>query len=146
MTQLHGKRGGPLTNLPPSGVYGDKFIKYCGMYYIPHENLTVDEQQLAFRGKCPFRMYIPNRPANYEIKLVMANDLKSKYLLKAIPYLGKDGTWPRGGLQLAHMFTKDLTEKYHNTHCNITTDNWVTSVLLIMDLAQNCGMTLAGNT
>ncbi|XP_066973191.1 piggyBac transposable element-derived protein 4-like [Macrobrachium rosenbergii] len=57
------------------------FIRNCGRLYVPHENLTVDEQLLGFRGRCPFRMYIPNKPAKYGIKLVLINDSKTKYLL-----------------------------------------------------------------
>lgn len=33
-------------------------------------------------------MYIPNKPAKYGVKLVLANDVHSKYLLAGIPYLG----------------------------------------------------------
>ena len=122
----------------------DLFIEACGTHYIPHEFLTVDEQLLAFRGHCPFRMYIPNKPAKYGIKIVMANDVKSKFMLSGIPYLGKQGNRPRDGQNLGHSFTKDLTQRYHNTHRNVTTDNWFTSVPLIQDLLHNCGMTLIG--
>src|SRR5215469_8524374 len=113
--------------------------------YTPSENLTVDEQLLEFRGKCPFRMYIPNKPAKYGIKLVFANDNRSKYLLRAIPYLGKKGkTTEATKLGLGHFFTKKLTKPYHFTNRNVTTDNWFTSVNLVEDLKNNCGMTLVG--
>lgn len=122
----------------------DIFIEACGTHYTPHEFLTVDEQLLAFRGNCPFRMYIPNKPVKYGIKIVMANDVKSKYMLAGIPYLGKQGTRPRDGENLGHSFTKELTQRYHHTNRNVTTDNWFTSVPLIQDLLHNCGMTLIG--
>lgn len=122
----------------------DIFIERCGKLYVPHENLTVDEQLLGFRGRCPFRMYIPNKPAKYGIKLVLINDSKSKYLVGGIPYLGKQGTQPKGGLTLGHQFTRELTRPYHGTHRNVTTDNWFTSVPLVSDLLNNCGMTLVG--
>ena len=122
----------------------DIFIEACGTHYTPHEFLTVDEQLLAFRGKCPFRIYIPDKPAKYGIKIVMANDVKSSYMLSGIPYLGKQGTRPRDGQNLGHTFTKDLTQRYHFTNRNVTTDNWFTSVPLIQDLLHNCGMTLIG--
>lgn len=121
----------------------DTFMTHCEENYTPHENLTVDEQLLAFRGKCPFRMYIQNKPAKYGIKIVMVNDVASKYMLKGIPYLGKHGTTPRLGLQLGHQFTKDLTQAYRNTNRNITTDNWFTSVPLLQDMLSQ-GMTLVG--
>ncbi|KAK8400974.1 hypothetical protein O3P69_002632 [Scylla paramamosain] len=119
----------------------DMFMANCEDNYTPHENLTVDEQLLALRGKSPFRMYIPNKPAKYGIKIVMVNDVQSKYLLQAIPYLGKAGTTTRHGLTLGHMFTKELTSRYQNTNKNVTTDNRFTSVPLIQDLLTN-GLTL----
>lgn len=69
----------------------DIFIESCGRHYIPHDFLIVNAQLLALRGKCPFRIYIPNKPAKYGITIIMANDVKTKYLLAEIPYLGKKG-------------------------------------------------------
>lgn len=67
----------------------DIFINNCKKLVVSGENISVDEQLLAFRGRCPFSMYIPNKPAKYGIKLVLAHDVHSKYLLAGIPYLGK---------------------------------------------------------
>lgn len=122
----------------------DIFIRNCGRLYVPHVNLTVDEQLLGFRGRCPFRMYIPNKPAKYGIKLVLINDSKTKYLLGGIPYLGKEMVEDRGNLQLGHYYTKELTRPYHGSNRNVTTDNWFTSVPLVSDLLNNHGMTLVG--
>jgi len=36
--------------------------------YIPNENVTVDEQLVIFRGRCPFRQFIPSKPGKYGIK------------------------------------------------------------------------------
>ena len=33
------------------------------------KNVTVDEQLISFRGRCPFRYYIPLKPAKYGIKM-----------------------------------------------------------------------------
>ena len=57
--------------------------------YIPGPHITVDEQLLAFSDRCAFRMHIANKPANYGIKLIMACDAESKYMLNAMPFLGK---------------------------------------------------------
>ena len=38
-------------------------------FYIPGSDLCVDEQLVAFRGKCGFRQYIPSKPAKYGIKI-----------------------------------------------------------------------------
>ncbi|CAE1143291.1 unnamed protein product [Acanthosepion pharaonis] len=97
----------------------DTFIEACGIHYIPHDFLPVGEQLLAFRGRCPFRMYIPNKPAKYGIKIVIVNDVKNKYMLSGIPYLGKQETWATDMQNLGYSFTKDLTQLYHNQQeCN----------------------------
>jgi len=36
----------------------------------PYENVSVGEQLVPFRGRCPFRQYIPSKPAKYGIKIL----------------------------------------------------------------------------
>ena len=122
----------------------DMFIKNCEQMYVPNFNLTVDEQLLAFRGRCPFKIYIPNKPAKYGIKIVLICDNNSKYLLGAIPYLGKGGTVAMDGVNLGHHLTRELTRPYHQTNRNVTTDNWFSSVPLAAELLNKCGMTHVG--
>ena len=65
----------------------DMFASNCQEMYTPSTCCTIDEQLLAFRGRCPFRIYIPNKPANYGIKLVMLCDSKTIYAVNIIPYV-----------------------------------------------------------
>lgn len=112
-------------------------------WYTPGSYITVDEQLVGFRGRCPFRMYIPNKPNKYGIKLVMAADVHSKYVINAIPYLGK-GTDPQKQ-PLATFFIKNITSTLHGTNRNITMDNWFTSVSLADELLQSpYNLTLVG--
>ena len=69
----------------------DMFIKNSELMYVPNFNLTVDKQLLAFRGRGPFKSYIPKKLAKYGNKIVPICNNNSKYLLGAIPYLGKGG-------------------------------------------------------
>nr|XP_022906140.1 piggyBac transposable element-derived protein 4-like [Onthophagus taurus] len=110
------------------------FIDTCRTSYTPSSYLTIDEQLLGFRGRCPFKMYIPTKPAKYGIKIVMLCDSSSKYLVDACPYLGK-GT-QTGGLPVANYFVKELTKSVHGSNRNITMDNWFTSVDLADELLQ----------
>ena len=41
----------------------DNVINQCRCNYSPGPHVTVDEQLLSFRGRCSFRMFIPNKPA-----------------------------------------------------------------------------------
>ncbi|KAG7165310.1 PiggyBac transposable element-derived protein 4-like 8 [Homarus americanus] len=105
--------------------FWDEFVSKCHIHYIPEDALTIDEQLLAFHGRCLFWMYIPNKPAKYGIKLVMMCDVDTKYMLNAIPYLGKQSTTLQAskGLHQGHYFTKELTKPYFSSGRNITTDN-----------------------
>ncbi|XP_045763663.1 piggyBac transposable element-derived protein 4-like [Maniola jurtina] len=108
------------------------FINQCRLNYIPGTHLTVDEQLLGFRGRCPFRMYIPNKPDKYGIKFPMICDASTKYMIDAIPYLGK--STKTNGLPLGEFYVKELTKTVHGSNRNITCDNWFTSVPLAKSL------------
>ncbi|KAK4315669.1 hypothetical protein Pmani_013118 [Petrolisthes manimaculis] len=112
--------------------------------HTPGENLTIDEQLLAFRGRAVFRMYIQKKPAKYGLKLILCCDNKSKYLLGAIPYVANQEPPPQGDLSLGHYYVRQLTRPYHQSNRNVTVDNWFTSIPLAMDLQSNCGLTLVG--
>ena len=121
----------------------ETFISNCTNNYNPSSAITVDKQLLAFRSKCPFRMYIPNKPTKYGLELVMACDVQSKYTLNAIPYLRKsvDTASIVKEIGMGHYYAKELTKPYHHTGRNVTCDNWFTSVPLAIDLLDNCGLT-----
>lgn len=104
----------------------DQFIINCNNNYKPGSYLTIDEQLLGFRGRCPFRMYMPNKPARYGIKIVMACDAGSKYMIDAAPYLGKKTKTSDD--PLGTYYVKELTKTVHGSNRNVTMDNWFTSI------------------
>ena len=94
-----------------------------------------------FRGKCPFRMYIPNKSAKYCINLFIVNDADFQYLLDSYPYLGKANSPVLGsGENQGEFFTMKLMEanliKAGRTIC---CDNWFTLLHLAQTL-QNCNI------
>ena len=66
------------------------FAKFRGNF-IPSENLCVDEQLVLFRGRCPFRVYIPSKPGKYGIKIWVLADVASSYCCAFDVYTGKIG-------------------------------------------------------
>ncbi|XP_060804330.1 piggyBac transposable element-derived protein 4-like [Amyelois transitella] len=110
------------------------FITKCRENYKPGSYLTIDEQLLGFRGRCPFRIYIPNKPNKYGIKIVMTVDNSTKYMIDAEPYLGS--FTKTDGVPLGEYFVKKLTRTVHGTNRNITMDNWFTSVPLAKSLVK----------
>jgi hypothetical protein len=89
--------------------------------------MTVDEQLVAFRGKCPMREYMKSKPAKYGIKIWAAADVKTSYLYNLQIYTGK---LPGNATDknLGHRVVCDLMEPLFGTGRGVTTDNFFTSV------------------
>ena len=104
----------------------DLFIHNCKTNYSLSQYSTLDEQLLAFRGRCPFKMYIPNKPAKYGIKIVMLCDNETKYMINAEPYLG-EGT-NTSSMPLSEYYIENMTRPIHGSNRNVTMDNWFTTI------------------
>ena len=89
---------------------------------------------MVFCKRCPFKMYIPNKPAKYGIKIVMLCDNKSKYMLNAEVYLGK-GTNTKE-LGLAEYFIMNLATPIFGSRKNATMDKWFTFIHVAKKLLQ----------
>ncbi|GBP76074.1 PiggyBac transposable element-derived protein 4 [Eumeta japonica] len=117
----------------PIREWWEVFIQICRDSYKAGSYLTIDDQLLGFRGRCPFRMYIPSKPNKYGLKILMLCDSKTNYMLNAMPYVGKTET---NGDSLGSYYVKTLTENLWGSNRNVTMDNWFTSVPLALELLQ----------
>ncbi|XP_045482176.1 piggyBac transposable element-derived protein 1-like [Harmonia axyridis] len=106
-------------------VFEGSFSKMNELY-VPSEFTTIDEQLVGFRGRCPFKMYIPSKPDKYGIKILMCCDSKTFYALSAEIYTGR-GSTPEN-VPASQYYCEKLTASFHGTNRNLTTDNWFTSV------------------
>ncbi|KAJ0172478.1 hypothetical protein K1T71_011617 [Dendrolimus kikuchii] len=100
---------------------------HCLEYYIPSECLTLDEQLVAFRGRCRFIMYLPNKPAKFGIKIFMVADTKYPYIYNFEVYCGDQ---PEGPFHVSNKVadvTNRLLEPLIHMGRNVTMDNWFTS-------------------
>ncbi|XP_012224550.2 piggyBac transposable element-derived protein 4, partial [Linepithema humile] len=111
----------------------NSFINNCQQYYKPHNNCTVDEQLLGFRGRCSFRMYIKSKPDKYGLKIISLNDASTSYMYNAMPYVGKTTT-PVNEFVVEYFF-REITP-IHGSGRNITCDNWFTSILRIQRMLE----------
>ncbi|XP_069805689.1 scavenger receptor cysteine-rich type 1 protein M130-like [Dendropsophus ebraccatus] len=112
------------------------FIKNCTKHYHSSENVTVDEQLLAFRERCKFIQYMPSKPAKYGIKFFWMCDAASCYGMNGLIYCGKDVDAPVQK-DLCSDVVKTLLEK------NITMENYFSNLELAIFLLQK-QITLVG--
>merc|ERR1711888_520055 len=82
----------------------DTTIANCENILVCGPIMTVDKQLAPTRAKCPFKMYIPSKPAKYGIKYFMVNDSESRYCMNAFPYLGKKSAPPQEDQNQGHYF------------------------------------------
>ncbi|XP_039286826.1 piggyBac transposable element-derived protein 4-like [Nilaparvata lugens] len=130
------------SKLAPIKKVWDLFVMNCSENYQPSSFCTIDEQLVGFRGRCPFRVYMPKKPNRYGIKILMICDNDTKYMFNAIPYLGK-GSSPEGVVS-THYFVEKLVESLKGSHRNITMDNWFVSIPLFEKLLKEYGLSAIG--
>ncbi|KAJ4435065.1 hypothetical protein ANN_23639 [Periplaneta americana] len=51
---------------------------------------VVDEMLSLFRGRCPFKVFMKDKPGKYGILIRMLTDSKSRYVISMEPYAGKN--------------------------------------------------------
>ena len=134
--QMNGDRFAAIRDL------WSNFMTNCEKNYTPAEYCTIDEQLLAFRGRCSFKMYVPSKPNKYGIKILMMCDSKTYYMLSAIPYTGAQQQ--KGDEPLATKYVIELSKPIHGTYRNITMDNWFSSIPLADMMLQNHKITVVG--
>lgn len=65
-----------------------KFIANSQTMYSPGAYMCVDE--ISFRGRCRYKMYLPNKPCKYGLKIMCMTDARNHYFYNGYVYTGKD--------------------------------------------------------
>jgi hypothetical protein len=111
----------------------EEVVNNCRYNYNPTEYLTIDEQLLSFRGRSPFKQYMPSKPCKYGNKFWLMADSKTYYVCNGIPYVGKQAGADRA-VGLGSDVVLKLSAYVYNTGRNITMDNFFSSVPLAESL------------
>ena len=118
----------------------DTFLNNLAKFYVPGENITVDEQLVGFRGRCKFIQYMPSKPDKYGINIFGVSESSSNYPLRGCPYLGKESTSAlpaKRNVGRAAETVVSLTRNFQGNGCNVTTDNYFTDQLLAESMVKN---------
>lgn len=119
-----------------------EFVQRCQEYYSVSEYVTVDEMLEAFRGRCGFRQYIPNKPARYGIKLFALCDARTFYTSNLEIYAGKQPEGPYKLDNSAKAVTLRMIAPISGTGRHLTIDNWYGSIPLAKELLHNHRLTV----
>lgn len=126
---------------PIRKVY-QEFVERCQKYYSLSEYVTVDEMLEAFRGRCSFRQYIPNKPARYGLKMYALCDARTFYTGNLEIYCGKQVEGPYKVNNTAKDVAVRLITPISGTGRHVTLDNWYGSVPLAKELLENHSLTM----
>ncbi|CAK8681971.1 unnamed protein product [Clavelina lepadiformis] len=122
----------------------EALVSNCIRNYKPDWSLTVDEQLFPMKNRCPFIVFMPNKPDKFGMKFWVIAEVSSKYVCNILPYLGALEKDQRNGRPLAEDVVMRLTSNLdRNGGYNITTDNFFTSLNLAGLLSQR-NMTIVG--
>ncbi|CAM4728931.1 unnamed protein product [Leuciscus chuanchicus] len=126
--------------LAPIRDIWEKWVQRLPLLYNPGPSVTVDECLVPFRGRCPFKQYMPSKPSKYGIKIWAACDASSSYAWNMQIYTGKAADRKpekNQGMRVVLDMTSGLQGH------TITCDNFFTSYALGKELLQR-KMTMIG--
>lgn len=115
--------------------------KMCRLFFTPGDKIAIDESTISFKGKVYFRVYNPNKPVKFGMKLFVVSDSTNGYIYDFIPYFGSEDLIPGTNLLKTTQIVKVLSESVvfkdpHNPAkgVHVYTDRYYTSPELADEL------------
>lgn len=94
--------------------------------YLPAEDITIDEGMCPFRGRFCYKVYMPQKPNKYGIKLYMLSEASSGYVWNVDVFHGQENS----GLAIVKRLLGTLAGNGHTLY----TDRFYTSIALAREL------------
>jgi len=129
------RRTSSTDELAPIRDVFELFVKSFQDCYISNDNVTVDEQLVTFRGRCPFRQFILSKPGKYKIKIWALCDSVTSYVYNMQVYTGREEGQNRQVNQ-GQRVVLDLISGLEKSGRNVTCDNFFTSISLAREPAK----------
>ena len=121
----------PLQKL--GSVYKNVIHKFGSVYH-PHQQLSIDEGMVPWRGNLRFKTYNPDKPKKYGMKAYMLCDATNGYICKFQLYTGKTNNKPSEA-GIIFDLVMDLLKEYYGKGHHVFMDNYYTSPRLFVNLA-----------
>ena len=118
-----------------TSVLWNRFVDNSISCHKPGANITIGKQLFSTKARCRFTKYIPKKPDKFGIKFWLAVNVETKYILNAIPDLGKNET-REPSHTLSDWVVMNRVEPYLGKGRNVTTDSFFKSFGLAKKLRQ----------
>ena len=118
-------------------------------YFIPGQDICVDESVIKFKGKISFITYNPNKPTKWGIRIYVLADSETRYVYNILPYYGSITSDNLIKPQLPvstriplHLYNKLLSNVPDAQGYHMYTDRYYTSIVLAEELLRmKCHLT-----
>ena len=110
---------------PIRSIFG-QIVKNFQTSYKAGPTVTVDEQLVSFRGRCPFKIYVPSKPGKYGMKLWALADTETFYCMNLLPYIGRVCNVPERGQ--GQRVVLELTDMISGSGRHVVMDNFFCSL------------------
>ena len=98
LIKLHKSRKEPYDPLLKPKPLMNELQLACEAYFLPGQNISIDERMVAFKGRIGMKQYIKGKPAKWRFKLWILASSDSGYTFKFQVYTGKRLTATTNGL------------------------------------------------
>ncbi|CAM1329793.1 PGBD5 (predicted) [Pycnogonum litorale] len=111
----------------------DELLEKFKIFYQPKQKIAIDEAMCAFRGRLHFRVYNPDKPDRYGIKMYELCDADTGFINNIEVYTGKVSD-QRTDQSLTEQIVMRLIHKYLDQGYKVFMDNYYTSPALFDNL------------
>ena len=106
----------------------EMFTKNYKEYFVPFQNIIIDESLVLFKGRLLWKQYIPSKRHRFGIKIFVLCDCETGIILGMIVYTGTNIDYPtKDPLGISGSIVKTMTAPYLDRGRILFTDNWYSS-------------------
>ena len=128
----------PIFKLRP--MYEHFRTQFDELYY-PGENIAIDEGMVAWRGHLSFRVYMPDKPDKFGVKLFMLCDSSNGYCSRFEIYHGANNENPSPKGKIYDLVMRLIVPYLKKGH-KLYVDNYYTSPILFQFYCVNSKLVL----
>ncbi len=100
--------------------------------YNTHEELSVDEAMIPFKGRLGIKQYMKDKPTKWGIKVFVLADARNGYTIRHQVYCGKNSSLSNAEPGLSTRVVLELLDGLESTSPKIYMDNYYTSPELFL--------------
>ncbi len=102
--------------------------------YNPHEELSIDEAMIPFKGRLSIKQYRKDKPTKWGIKVFVLADARNGYTVRLQVYTGKNSQLANSDSGLCSRVVLELLSGLESKSPKVYMDNYYTSPELFLDL------------